>query len=66
MHFYNTYKDKGIWGKYGFVDAFNLTANWFDNQDLGIDEGPLVLMLENYRSGLIGKYMMKIRLLKMA
>jgi len=64
MHFYNTYKDKGIWGKYGFVDAFNLTANWFDNQDLGIDEGPLVLMLENYRSGLIWKYMMKDSIIK--
>ncbi|MEJ2613449.1 MAG: glucoamylase family protein [Ignavibacteriaceae bacterium] len=64
MHLYNAYKDKGIWGKYGFVDAFNLTVNWFDKEDLGIDEGPLVLMLENYRSGLIWKYMMKDPIIK--
>ena len=64
LNFYNKYKDKGIWGKYGFVDAFNLTADWFDKEDLGIDEGPLVLMLENYRSGLIWKYMMKDPIIK--
>ena len=64
MNFYNKYKNKGIWGKYGFVDAFNLTADWFDKEDLGIDEGPLVLMLENYRSGLIWKNMMKDSIIK--
>lgn len=64
MHLYNQYKDKGIWGKYGFVDAFNLTANWFDKDDIGIDEGPLLLMLENFRTGLIWKYMMRDTIIK--
>lgn len=64
MNFYNQYKDKGIWGSYGFVDAFNLTANWFDKDDIGIDEGPFVLMLENFRSGLIWKYMMRDPVIK--
>ena len=31
---------KTFWGKYGFYDAFNPTAKWFDNDFLGIDEGP--------------------------
>lgn len=45
----------GLWGAYGFKDAFNLTANpdWFDPDYIGIDQGPIVIMIENYRSQLI-------------
>jgi hypothetical protein len=57
-----------IYGKYGFVDAFNPSfdydvplkrgkrirgAGWMDNEYLGIDQGPIVSMIENYRSELI-------------
>ena len=35
---------------YGFRDAFNLTANWWDGDVIGIDQGPIVLMIENYRT----------------
>lgn len=42
-----------IWGQYGFVDAFNLTNIWFDNDYLAIDQGPEIVMIENYRSGLL-------------
>jgi len=35
---------------YGFRDAFNLTANWWDTDVIGIDQGPIVLMIENYRT----------------
>jgi hypothetical protein len=42
-----------IWGKYGFVDAFNLDKNWFSSVYIGIDQGPIVLMIENYRTGAI-------------
>jgi hypothetical protein len=49
-----------IYGKYGFKDAFNLSypANsggegWFDDQYLAIDQGPILLMVENYRSGFV-------------
>ncbi|HXB35249.1 MAG TPA: glucoamylase family protein [Puia sp.] len=42
-----------IWGQYGFIDAFNLTDIWFDNDYLAIDQGPEIVMIENYRSGLL-------------
>jgi hypothetical protein len=50
--FYYKLGDK-IWSSYGFTDAFNLTQIWFDNQYLAIDEGPEIVMIENYRSGLL-------------
>ncbi|MBN1894038.1 Tat pathway signal protein [bacterium] len=48
-----------IWGKYGFVDAFNPTAGWYDDDYLGIDQGPLLIMIENFRTGLIWNHVMK-------
>jgi hypothetical protein len=42
-----------IWGKYGFVSGFNVDQNWYSDQYVGIDQGIIVLMLENYKSGLI-------------
>jgi len=48
-----------IWGKYGYYDSFNLTANWVDNDFLGIDEGPMLIMIENFRTGLVWDYVMK-------
>jgi hypothetical protein len=50
--FYYKLGDK-IWGQYGFVDAFNLTNIWFDNDYLAIDQGPQIVMIENYRTGLL-------------
>lgn len=41
-----------IWGKYGFVDAFSLDEVWFADSYLAIDQGPIICMIENYRSGL--------------
>jgi len=46
---------KGLLGRYGTVDAFNLTADWYADQFLGLDQGPIVLMIENLRSGLVWK-----------
>jgi hypothetical protein len=51
-HFYDDLGDK-IWGEYGFSDAFNETQNWYAQSYLAIDEGPIVVMIENYRSGLL-------------
>lgn len=48
-----------IWGKYGYYDSFNLTANWVDNDFIGIDEGPMLIMIENFRTGLVWDYVMK-------
>ncbi|RZL18896.1 MAG: beta-glucosidase [Pedobacter sp.] len=41
------------WGEYGFVDAFNLSQGWFDTQTLAIDQGPIIVMIENHRSKLL-------------
>lgn len=51
-HWYNDMKDK-LWGPYGFYDAFSETANWFPPHYLAIDQGPIVVMMENYRTGLL-------------
>ncbi len=42
-------------GKYGFLDAYNLDVEpaWFSDRYIGIDKGISLLMIENYRSGLI-------------
>jgi hypothetical protein len=55
--FYYKLGDK-LWSKYGFLDAFDLTKNWYDNGDLAIDEGPEINMIENYRSGLLWHLLM--------
>ncbi len=50
--FYYTLGDK-LWKDYGFVDAFNLTDLWFADSFLAIDQGPQIVMIENYRSKLL-------------
>jgi len=49
---YRTYGDL-LWGQYGFKDAFNPEQNWFADSYLAIDQGPIINMIENYRSGLL-------------
>ena len=56
-HFYYDLGDK-IWGKYGFTDAFNESQNWYAKSYLAIDQGPIIVMIENYRSGLLWKLFM--------
>jgi len=51
-YFYYTLGDK-IWGTYGFKDAFSLSKDWYADSYLAIDQGPIVVMIENYRTGLI-------------
>ena len=50
--FYYVLGDK-LWGEYGFKDAFSLHNLWFANSYLAIDEGPIICMIENYRTGLL-------------
>jgi len=50
--FYYTLGDR-TWGEYGFYDAFNVTENWYATSYLAIDQGPIVVMIENYRTGLL-------------
>jgi hypothetical protein len=58
-HFYEEHGDK-IWSEYGFVDAFNETENWYAKSHLAIDQGPIIVMIENYRTGLLWKLFMNI------
>jgi hypothetical protein len=50
---------KELWGKYGYYDSFNPTANWVNNDFIGIDEGPMLIMIENFRTGMVWDYVMK-------
>jgi hypothetical protein len=56
-HFYNDHGDK-IWGSYGFVDGFSESKDWYAKSYLAIDQGPIVVMMENYRTGLLWKLFM--------
>jgi hypothetical protein len=63
---YETYGGK-IWGEYGFKDAFNLDTNvslggcqpWWTDAYIGIDEGAIMLMIENHRSGMVWREFMQ-------
>jgi hypothetical protein len=63
-----------LFGQYGFLDAFNPSfqaagqatqgrvvpgQGWFDTDYLGIDQGPIIAMIANYRGDLVWKYMRK-------
>ena len=57
-YFYNELGDR-LLGEYGFYDAFSLEHNWFPKKYLAIDQGPIVVMIENYRSGLLWDLFMR-------
>mgnify|MGYP000226300541 CR=1 FL=1 len=48
----NYYRNYGefLWGAYGFRDAFNLEKNWRSSIYMGLNQAPIVAMIENYRS----------------
>jgi hypothetical protein len=57
-HFYRELGDK-MWGRYGFYDAFNEDRNWYASSYLAIDQGPIICMIENHRSGLLWDLFMR-------
>ena len=57
-HFYYVLGDK-LWGDYGFHDAFNPTEGWWADSYLAIDQGPIIIMIENHRSGLLWNLFME-------
>jgi len=57
-HFLKVHGDK-VWNRFGFVDAFNAARNWYADTYLAIDQGPIVVMIENYRTGLLWNLFMK-------
>ena len=50
--FYYKLGDK-LWGEYGFKDAFNLSENWYAPSYIAINQAPIIVMIENYRTQLI-------------
>jgi len=56
-HLYHTYGPR-LWGPFGFKDAFNLDKDWFADSYLAIDQGPIVVMIENSRTGLCWRLFM--------
>ncbi|MFA5833628.1 MAG: glucoamylase family protein [Bacteroidota bacterium] len=59
---YDTHRAK-IWTGYGFTDAFNETVNWWGKDVLGIDQGPIIIMTENYRTGKVWTTFMKEKII---
>lgn len=57
-YFYKQFR-RNIWTAYGFRDAFNFAAQWWDTDELGIDQGPIVVMLENYRTQKVWQLFMR-------
>jgi hypothetical protein len=57
-HFYRELGDK-MWGPYGFYDAYNESRNWYADSYLAIDQGPIICMIENHRSGLLWDIFMR-------
>ncbi|MCB0586587.1 MAG: beta-glucosidase, partial [Phaeodactylibacter sp.] len=51
-HFYYDIGDR-LWGEYGFYDSFHPTNNWEADSFLAIDQGPMICMIENYRTALL-------------
>lgn len=66
-YYYDTFKER-LWGAYGFKDAYNLDVEptWFSDNVIGIDKGISLIMIENYRSELIWKLIMKNKYIKKA
>ena len=56
--FYHQLGDR-LWGPFGFYDSFNLDRNWFSDGYIAIDQGPILCMIENARTGLLWKNFMK-------
>jgi hypothetical protein len=58
-HFLNAH-DTRVWGRYGFVDAFCEAKQWYADTFLAIDQGPIIVMIENHRTGLLWKLFMGV------
>ncbi|MEW6509813.1 MAG: glucoamylase family protein [Bacteroidota bacterium] len=55
---WNNYRTQ-LWTPYGFRDAFNIGLNWWDTDIIGIDQGPMIIMIENYRTGKVWERFMR-------
>jgi hypothetical protein len=53
-HFYRDLGDR-VWGIYGPIDAYNLDEDWWSPIYMGLNQAPITVMVENYRTGLVWK-----------
>jgi hypothetical protein len=51
--------DGRLWRDMGFADSFNASRDWIAEGHLAIDQGPIVVMIEHYRSGLLWSLFMR-------
>lgn len=58
-HFLKAHGERA-WGRFGLIDAFNETKDWYADTFLAIDQGPIILMIENYRSSLLWELFMRV------
>lgn len=58
IHMERKFHKMHIYGRYGFVDAFNPLTGWVDKDVLGIDQGITLIMAENYRTGFVWRTFM--------
>jgi len=58
-HFLRAHGER-LWGRYGFLDAFCEAQNWYSDIYIAIDQGPIIVMIENYRTGLLWKLFMSV------
>ncbi|MGK6352654.1 glucoamylase family protein [Parapedobacter sp. DT-150] len=58
LHFFYYKLGDRLWGEYGFKDAFSLEQAWFADSYLAIDQGPIIIMIENHRTGLLWELFM--------
>ncbi len=56
-YMYKTYGED-VYGEYGFVSGYNTDRGWFSDDYIGIDKGITMVMIENYKTGLIWEYIM--------
>ncbi len=58
MEYFASYEEGKLIGRYGFIDAFSPTTGWKAETHLATNQGPIVAMMENYRSGLLWRLFM--------
>lgn len=60
LHYFYYKLGHKIWREYGFIDGFNQTENWVATDYIAINQGPIIISIENHRSGLLWKNFMNI------
>ncbi|MGO4570836.1 glucoamylase family protein [Microvirga sp. 2TAF3] len=57
QHFDGPLRER-LWGECGFTSSFSESKDWYSRDYIGVDQGPTLVMIENYRSGLLWKLFM--------